>query len=83
MFVLPRRNVILRGAANETFVLKKDIMTSVPEAFSGTAYFKALVNDGLIVAVESTKDKVVEPEIKKAEAKEKAARTRAKKKAEG
>lgn len=82
MFVLPRRNVILRGAADETFVLKKDVMTSVPDRFSGTEYFQALVKDGLIVAVESTKDRIVEPAIEKAEAKEKAARKRAKKAAE-
>lgn len=59
MFVLPRKNILFRGPNGESFTLHKDIMGTVPAWVSGSAYFKALVADGKIVAVESTSDKAV------------------------
>ena len=82
MFVLSKRNVILRSADGGTIRLFKDQMSTVPEHFTGTEFFRDLVADGLIITVDSVKDSAVQKEIDKAEVKEKKARKRAEKKGE-
>lgn len=66
MFVLAKRNIIIPGPAPgvEPLVLKKDGFATVPDWAAGTAYFKALVSDGKIVATEHN-DKAVQAAAEK------------------
>lgn len=82
MFVLPKRTIIIRSADGDTFKVIKEQMGSVPEKFSGTAYFNECVADGLIITVDSAKDSEVHKKIEIAEVREKKARKRADKAAE-
>lgn len=60
MFVLAKRNVILPAPdRSEFFALRKDEFSAVPEPFTRTPYFSALVRDGKIVVPESRKDSTV------------------------
>ena len=57
MFVLPKRNILLFTPDRTAHMqLKKDVFTNVPEPFTATPYFTALVNDGKIVVPERRKD---------------------------
>lgn len=66
MFVLAKRNIIIPAPAPgvEPLVLKKDGFATVPDWAVQTAYFKALVADGKIVATEHS-DKAVQTAAEK------------------
>lgn len=61
MFVLAKRNIIIPGGAPgvKSVILKKDGFATVPDWAADTAYFKALVADGKIVAADHS-DKAVQ-----------------------
>ena len=66
MFVLAKRNIIIPSPAPGVapVVLKKDGFATVPDWAAETAYFKALVADGKIVATDHS-DKAVQTAAEK------------------
>ena len=66
MFVLAKRNIIIPGPDPGTrpVILKKDGFADVPDSIAETAYFKALVADGKIVATDHS-DKAVQAAAEK------------------
>lgn len=74
MFVVSKRNIILRGPNGEQFYLPRDYMGPVPDWAEGSAYLKALAEDGKVIISESGTDKDFnkrEKKPKKAKAPEK------------
>lgn len=61
MFVLAKRNIVLPAPdRSEFFRLRKDEFSTVPEHFTTTPYFSALVRDGKIVSPDSRKDAAID-----------------------
>lgn len=79
MFVLAKKNIILRSANGETYLLRKDEMGTVPDKFTGSAYFAGLVKDGKVITVATAKDKEAQTAMEASETKAKAARKRVEK----
>lgn len=75
MFVLAKRNIILKAqGGEETLTLKRDCFAEVPERFTAGWFFAELVKDGEIVVPETRNDKDVETASGLADAKLKEAR---------
>ena len=70
MLVISRGNFLFRENG-ENYLLKREVLTSIPTWVSQSSFFAALVREGRIVISESTKDSVVEKAIEVAETKEK------------
>ncbi len=61
MFIMGHRNIVLPAASgSETFFVERGGLVEVPERFSRTSYFAALVKDGKIAIPASRMDKAVE-----------------------
>lgn len=73
MVVIARGNFLFR-ANDENYLLKRGVLTSVPDWVTKSAFFGALVQEGRIAISETTKDTEVEKVVEKAVKKESAAK---------
>lgn len=60
MFVVSKRNIILPGPNGEKFHVPRDYMGPVPDWAEGSAYLKALAEDGKVIISATGKDKDID-----------------------
>lgn len=60
MFVASKRNIILPGPNGEKFHMPRDYMGPVPDWAEGSAYLKALAEDGKVIISASGRDKDID-----------------------
>lgn len=69
MLVFARGNFLFRRPDGASYLLKRGVLTSVPDWVAEESFFKALCSCGDIAISESTKDTAVEQAVEKAEKK--------------
>ena len=73
MFIISKRNFLVRRADGSPFKVKKDFMGDIPEDVFNSGLIQGAIKGGLVATAETHGDKAIDKAIATAAKKEKAA----------